>query len=100
MEHKHEHQTGDIVQETGDYSCEEGITKKLYAGETFPFCPQTKLATTWKRAEGPVYKTGDMVPENGTYVDTNGHEIPLVKGDVFLTSPKTGEEIEWRHAMK
>ncbi len=100
LENMYRHQTDDVVQETGDYTCEEGITKKLYEGDKFPSCPQTEIATFWKHAEGHVHKTGEVVPESGTYIDTNGHEMPLVKGDVFLTSPKTGEEIEWRHAEK
>jgi len=98
MQNMYEHQTDDVVKETGDYTCEEGITKKLYKEDKFPSCPQTEMATSWKHGEGHTHKTGEIVPESGKYIDTNGHEMPLVKGDVFLTSPKTGEEIEWRHA--
>lgn len=100
MENKYEHQTDDVVRETGDYTCEEGITKTLYEGDNFPTCPGTGVATSWKHAEGHTHKTGEVVPESGTYMDSDGHEVPYVKGDVFLTSPRTSEEIEWRHAEK
>lgn len=100
MENKYEHQTDDVVQETGDYTCEEGITKTLNEGDKFPSCPKTGMATYWKHAEGHTHKTGEVVPESGKYMDSDGHEVPYVKGDVFLTSPRTSEEIEWRHAEK
>ena len=97
---QYEHSTDDVVKETGEYTCEAGITKKLYKGDKFPSCPETEIITYWKHAESHHHNSGEEVSETGTYVDEDGDELQLEAGVMFPNCPKTGTPTTWRHAGK
>ncbi|MBA2941973.1 YjzC family protein [Paenibacillus sp. CGMCC 1.16610] len=44
----HRHKTGEKVTEAGHYIDGDGGHVVLQAGDTFPNCPKTGKATTWK----------------------------------------------------
>ncbi|WP_336788485.1 YjzC family protein [Paenibacillus sp. MMO-177] len=44
----HRHRSGEKVTENGHYTDSDGGHVVLQAGDTFPNCPKTGKATTWK----------------------------------------------------
>ncbi|ALC86671.1 MULTISPECIES: hypothetical protein [Bacillaceae] len=96
--HLYEHSTDDIVKETGEYTCEAGITKTLYKGDKFPSCPESEISTYWKHSESHYHNSGDKVTESGKYVDEDGDELELEAGATFPNCPKAGTPTKWKHA--
>lgn len=95
---QYEHATDEVVEESGAYTCEAGITKRLNKGDKFPSCPESEVATYWKHAEGHHHNSGEPVTESGTYIDEDGDEMELEEGATFPNCPKAGTPTQWRHA--
>jgi hypothetical protein len=95
---QYEHSTDEVVQETGTYTCEAGITKTLYKGDKFPSCPESETITSWKHAESHHHISGEEVNESGKYIDEDGDEIELEAGTNFPNCPKSGNPTKWNHA--
>lgn len=94
---EYKHLTDDVVKETGEYTCEAGITKKLYKDDKFPSCPESEVATYWKHAEGHHHNSGEKVPESGNYMDKDGDVMELEAGALFPNCPKAGTPTTWKH---
>lgn len=94
----YEYTTDDIVEETGDYICESGVTRTLEEGSKFPSCPDTEVVTYWKRANSHSHASGQEVLESGRYVDEDGDEAFLEAGAIFPNCPKSGVPTTWSHA--
>lgn len=95
---EYEHSTDDVVKETGKYTCEAGVTRKLYKGDKFPSCPNTEVVTFWKHSEEHEHETGETVSEPGQYVDEDGDLMTLDVGTIFPNCPKSGNPTTWKHA--
>ena len=94
----YEYTTDEIVEETGDYICESGVTRTLEEGSKFPSCPDTEVVTYWKRANSHSHASGQEVLESGRYVDEDGDEAFLEAGAIFPNCPKSGVPTTWSHA--
>lgn len=94
----YEYTTDDIVEETGDYICESGVTRTLEEGSKFPSCPDTEVVTYWKRSNSHSHASGQEVLESGRYVDEDGDEAFLEAGAIFPNCPKSGVPTTWSHA--
>ncbi|MBD7944099.1 hypothetical protein H9650_08205 [Psychrobacillus sp. Sa2BUA9] len=94
----YEYTTDEIVEETGDYICESGVTRTLEEGSKFPSCPDTEVVTYWKRANSHSHASGQEVLESGRYVDEDGDEALLEAGAIFPNCPKSGVPTTWSHA--
>lgn len=95
---QYEHATDEVVEETGAYTCEAGITKRLNKGDKFPSCPESEVVTYWKHAEGHHHNSGEPVTEAGRYIDEDGDELDLAEGSTFPNCPKADTPTQWRHA--
>ncbi|WP_391119681.1 hypothetical protein [Psychrobacillus sp. L3] len=94
---QYEHSTDDVVKETGEYTCEAGITKILFEGDKFPSCPESEVATYWRHSEGHHHNSGEKVPESGKYKDKDGDLKELEAGALFPNCPKSGNPTTWKH---
>mgnify|MGYP003461452789 CR=1 FL=1 len=98
MSKVYEYTTDDVVEETGNYTCESGTTRTLEKGSKFPSCPDTEVVTYWKRSESHTHSSGQEVLTSGRYVDEDGDEAFLEAGSTFPNCPKAGTPTTWSHA--